>query len=435
MSFPRYPAYKPSGVEWLGDVPAHWEVVRLKRVSHIQYGIGEPPQYHDTGVPLIRATNVHAGKILRTGIVFIDPSEIPAQRALWLRAGDIIVVRSGAYAGDSATVSASELPAIAGFDMVLSCHSVLPQFVQWSLLSHYLKERQIDLERMRAAQPHLNAEELGACWLFSPPASEQRAISSFLDREATKIDALIAEQERLIALLAEKRQAMISHAVTKGLNPDVPMKYSGNESIGLIPAHWTAVRLKSMFRQEKRTGNPHLQVLSVYRDFGVILKSARDDNHNKTPEDVSVYQLVRQGDLVINKMKAWQGSLGIAEDEGITSPDYAVFSPTHPQLSRYIHHLLRSRPLVSTYRGISSGIRLEQWRLEPDAFLSIHVHLPPLEEQSRIATHLEELELGCAQLATEAQRAIELLRERRAALISAAVTGQIDVRGAVEASS
>ena len=205
---------KDSGVELLGEVPAHWYISNVKRVATIRYGIGEPPQYHPEGMPLIRATNVHAGKLFSQGLVFVDPAEIPARRIVWLEPGDIVVVRSGAYTGDSAIIPNEYGPCIAGFDMVLRCHSARPDFIQFALLSKYLKEGQLDLEKMRAAQPHLNAEELGACMLVLPGMEEQIRIVEFLQIRCAKFDILMTEAAQAKSLLQERRSALISAAVT-----------------------------------------------------------------------------------------------------------------------------------------------------------------------------------------------------------------------------
>jgi type I restriction enzyme S subunit len=156
---------------------------------------------------------------------------------------------------------------------------------------------------------------------------------------------------------------------------------------------------------------------------------------NKTPEDLRAYQLVKPNDLVVNKMKAWQGSLGVSTLEGITSPDYVVFSPRHAESSAFLHLLLRSQRMVSIYRSISNGIRLAQWRLEPDAFLSLSVFLPEGQEQREIVMFITEQISRFDTLTTEANRVIDLLKERRTALISAAVFGQIDVRNLVPVES
>ena len=205
---------KDSGVEWLGEVPEHWRRSCIKRVSTIKYGIGEPPKYQESGVPLIRATNVDHGSITSHGMVFVEPNDIPQKRIIWLKAGDIIVVRSGAYTGDSAIVLGNHLPAIAGFDMVLQNITCNPRFLQYVLLSSFMKDSQIDLEKMRAAQPHLNAEELGECVFLMPPISEQDEIVDMLERKTNKFDKLVAEAEATGNLLKERRSALISAAVT-----------------------------------------------------------------------------------------------------------------------------------------------------------------------------------------------------------------------------
>jgi len=205
---------KDSGIEWLGEVPAGWEVTSIKRIASIRYGIGEPPKYQEEGIPLIRATNVYAGLITQEGMVYVNPADIPEKRIIWLSAGDIIVVRSGAYTGDSAIIKSEHCPCIAGFDMVVNPHDCLPYFLQYALLSTYLKNDQLDLEKTRAAQPHLNAEELGSCFILLPPSEEQATIVAFLDSETAKIDTLVGEARRAISLLKERRSALISAAVT-----------------------------------------------------------------------------------------------------------------------------------------------------------------------------------------------------------------------------
>jgi len=262
-----------------------------------------------------------------------------------------------------------------------------------------------------------------------PSPSEQHAIAAFLDYQTAKIDALVDEQQRLIALLKEKRQAVISHAVTNGLDPNAPMKDSGVEWLGEVPAHWRLERAKRFFRFVKRQDRADLPVLSVYRDFGVIEKSSRDDNINKTPEDLSLYQTVIPGDLVINKMKAWQGSLGVSTLRGITSPDYAVFSSEHVERPAFLNYMLRCKLLPPLYKAISNGIRPDQWRIEPDKFLHLIFVLPSYDEQRAIVEFLDRETAKIDALVAEAETATALLQERRSALISAAVTGKIDVRG------
>ena len=188
------------------------------------------------------------------------------------------------------------------------------------------------------------------------------------------------------------------------------------------------MKIKYLFQYAKRQNYPDETVLSDYRDYGVIEKSTRDDNFNKTPVDLTAYQLVESGDLVINKMKAWQGSLGISKLRGITSPDYVVYRSINAEYLPYLHQLLRSKQMASLYHSLSNGVRPAQWRVETDKFEQIILHLPPLGEQEDISQFIESQLKEFDNLSTEAERAIELLQERRTALISAAVTGKIDVR-------
>lgn len=206
---------KDSGVEWLGQVPEGWKIRRLKFLASVSYGLSEPPEYHQQeGIRFIRATDLHAGKIFLETIRCVDPNDIPRNKIFWLRDGDIIVVRSGAYTGDSAIVTKQLEGSIAGFDMILRCTEAVPQFIQWVLLSTYTKETQIDLQRMRAAQPHLNADQLKNCILLYPPLPEQQAIADYLDVQCAAMDSQRKNLEKSIELLREYRASLITHAVT-----------------------------------------------------------------------------------------------------------------------------------------------------------------------------------------------------------------------------
>jgi type I restriction enzyme S subunit len=204
----------PSGLDWLGLIPAHWRVKPLKRVADIQYGLGQPPRPMDGGLPLIRATNVERGKINPTDLIYVDPDDVPYGREPILRTGDIIVVRSGAYTGDSAIIPPEWDGAISGYDMVVRVRTIEARFLAYCLLSPYMLNSQIDLCRLRAAQPHLNAEELGSCLFIEPPGAEQREIVEHLDRETSHIDRVIAKTKAHIDELREYRTALISAAVT-----------------------------------------------------------------------------------------------------------------------------------------------------------------------------------------------------------------------------
>jgi type I restriction enzyme S subunit len=440
MSFPRYPAYKDSGLEWLGEVPEHWVVMALKRVATIQTGLAKGKEVepeHCVEVPFLRVANVQDGFLDLEQIHTILIPDQSLTRYL-LRPGDVLMNEGGDFdkLGRGAIWNGEIEPCIhQNHVFAVRPHSVSPSWLNAYTSSEQANSYFISRSKQSTNLASISSSNLMELLVPVVPDSETTQILDFLDRETAKIDALIAEQQRLIELLQEKRQAVISHAVTKGLNPDAPMKDSGVEWLGEVPEHWAKVRLRTLFRQEKRQDQPVHQVLSVYRDFGVIPKDSRDDNFNKTPENLSLYQLVNQNDLVINKMKAWQGSLGISPFIGITSPDYIVFTSRHHEFPGYLHFLLRSSAMVSLYRSISNGIRPAQWRIEPTNFLDLPVFLPPFEEQQHIASRINNECSNLDALTSESETSIHLLQERRSALISAAVTGQIDVRGLVPEAS
>ncbi|MFN3191266.1 MAG: restriction endonuclease subunit S [Aureliella sp.] len=197
---------------------------------------------------------------------------------------------------------------------------------------------------------------------------------------------------------------------------------SGRRWLGDFPTHWESKPLWTMFRRTKRTGYANEELLSVYRDYGVIPKSSRDDNFNKPSEDLSPYQLVEPSDLVINKMKAWQGSVAISEHRGIVSPAYHVYECLHDQDSRYLHYLMRSPRYITGYLAMSKGIRVNQWDLEPQLHSRMPVLLPPLNEQRAISSFLDVETSKIDGLVTEQRRMIELLKEKRQSVISHSVT-------------
>ena len=205
---------KPSGVQWLGDIPAHWEVRRFKAMCRIRYGLGQPPRESANGLPLIRATNVDHGRIIEKNLVYVDPSAVPTGRDAILKEREIIVVRSGAYTADSAIIPKAYAGAVTGYDMVVTVTGARPEFVAMALLCTYLRDDQLIVASTRSAQPHLNAEELGSSVLLLPPLPEQTAIVRYLDKATADIDTAIDHARRQIELLQEYRTRLIADVVT-----------------------------------------------------------------------------------------------------------------------------------------------------------------------------------------------------------------------------
>ncbi|MHC1761070.1 MAG: restriction endonuclease subunit S [Negativicutes bacterium] len=442
MKHKPYPKYRDSGVEWFGEVPAGWEVKPLKMVANIRYGIGEPPEYVDDGIPLIRATNVNSGKIEKANLVMVDPQEIPAGRIIWLKAGDIIVVRSGAYTGDSAIIPSEFEGAIAGFDMVLTTRKLNSQFLSYILLSRFMKEGQLDLEKMRAAQPHLNAAELGSCFVLCPTLFEQQAIAIYLDHKTGKIDNLIDKKQELVKRLREKRSALISHAVTQGLDPKVKMKPSGVAWWGNVPEHWTVTAIKRIVGIPVTDG-PH--ETPEILDEGVPFISAEAIRDNKidfsrkrgfiSEEEHRRFcrkYKPKRDDIYMIKSGATTGNIAIVETDeefSIWSPLAVVRADLRKAEPRYLLAAMNSKEFQSSVQLFwSFGT---QQNIGMSVIENLVIPVPPLlSEQQAIAAFIDCETGKIDALVTKVEEAIGKLKEYRSALISAAVTGKIDVREA-----
>ncbi len=416
-------SYKPSTAPWISELPAHWVEKPLLAVTRERR---EP----NTGMLESNLLSLSYGRIVRKDINTNEgllPESFETYQIVY--PGDV-VFRFTDLQNDQRSLR-SALSDERG--IITSAYIVVEQKEVDHSFFNYLM-RAYDVQKVfysmgGGLRQSLKYEDLRRLPIPLPPMQEQAAIVVFLDRETQRISYLMDKKRSFVKLLDEKEKAIISHLVRCGLNRSVSMIDSGVSWRGLVPSHWAKARLKDHFRVQKRQGYPDQPVLSVYREFGVIEKSSRDDNINKTPDDLTKYQLVVTNDLVINKMKAWQGSMGIAPLGGITSPDYVVMTPTGDHDPRYMHHYLRARPMAWVYRLISNGIREDQWRLEPEQFRGLPVFLPPLPEQRAIAEQLDRELQRIRRLIARTETSIELLSERRSALITAAVTGKIDVRG------
>jgi type I restriction enzyme S subunit len=415
MSFPRYPAYKDSGVEWLGEVPEHWEVLPIKRIASLQSGTGITadsitdegpfPVYGGNGVRGYTDANTHEGHFPIIG----------RQGAL---CGNINYAKGGFWASEHAVV-------------VTPCKQVE---VHW--LGETLRAMNLNQYSVSAAQPGLSVEAIVNLFIPWPPRDEQRTISTFLDHETAKIEALIAEQQHLIELLQEKRQAVISHAVTKGLNPDAPMKDSGVEWLGEVPEHWTLKRLKHL-SPNLTVGivvNPSEYVSDEGLPFiygGDIREGVIDwENSRRIAPALSDKQAktrLRSGDLLMVRV----GAPGItavvpAECEGGNCASVMLIRQGSFS-SQWLCFTLNTRIVRFQVEVVQYGAAQEQFNISHA--VNFWLPVPPRQEQDRIATFLLSEHEKAQGLILQAQNAVSLLQERRSALISAAVTGQIDVRG------
>ncbi len=261
-----------------------------------------------------------------------------------------------------------------------------------------------------------------------PSQDIQRLIANYLDRETARIDGMITEKERMLALLEEKRAALISHTVTRGLDPDVQLKPSGQEWLGEIPAHWRVERAKNLFTvRDERSDDGSEELLTVSHITGVTSRSVKDV-YMFEADDKAGYKRCMPGDLAINTLWAWMGAMGISPLAGIVSPDYHVYTSKGELLPEYVDLLCRSRPFVAEVSRWSKGVWSSRLRLYPENFFEMRLPVPPRDEQHEIVRTVETEQRKANALRENLQLSIMLAKERRAALITAAVTGQIPLK-------
>ena len=285
----------------------------------------------------------------------------------------------------------------------------------------------VDASTFGSKMPRADWDFIGNMPVPIPERSQQQGIADYLDRETVRLDALISVKERLVSLLAEKRRAIITHAVSRGLNPQAPLRDSGIPWLGKIPTHWRTRRVAWLFRERDQRGEPDLPLLEVSINAGVVLREFSDERIESTAADFNTYKVARQGDIVFNKMRMWQGAVGVAPEDGLVSPDYVVAAPSGSLSSEYAGLLFRTPTFSAECARRSHGIVWDRLRLYWEGFREIELPLPSPDEQAVIVAGVATRSVLIDRLSAATERTVSLLKERRAALIAAAVTGQIPV--------
>ena len=443
-----YPAYKDSGVEWLGEIPAHWEVKRLKYAATLN---PSPTEARKRGESLevsfvpMEAVGEYGGLELATtksiGEVYNGYT--------YFHEGDVVVAKITPcfenYKGAVATGLVNEIAfGTTELHVLRVKKSIDRQFLFYLSMGDAF--RRLGEAEMYGAGGQKRVPDSFVRNLMHPlpPLPEQRAIAAFLDRETAKIDALVAKKERLIELLQEKRTALISDAVTKGLAPDVPMKDSGVEWLGEIPAHWEVKRLKSVSTVQlsnvDKKSEQGQDAVRLCNYVDVYYNERIDDGIDFMPATATTEQIrrfsLRAGDVLITKdSETWTDiavPAVVSEDlPGILCGYHlAHIRPDGHCDGRFLSRVFTAVGPRGQYHIAANGIT--RFGLTGDSIRAGVFALPPLPEQRAIASFLDRETAKIDALVAKVQEAIDRLKELRTALISAAVTGKIDVREAVE---
>lgn len=436
MSFLRYQEYKDSGVEWLGEVPGHWN---LKRLDRLFYERKEEPGKEAGLVSAFISGEVTLRSNRPDQIIKSSGEEHGYKKVC---RGDLVISGMNAHLGGLG-ISDSDGKASPVYIVLVGVEITNETYISY-LLRHYATSGYLGslVNTIRYNSADMKYSDVKMMLVICPPILEQSIISIFLDREVGKIDALVTEQEKLIGTLKEKRKAVISHAVTKGLDPTKPMRDSGTEWLGMIPGHWELKRLRYITRL-----NPSKSELSMIdRDAEVSflpMEAIREDGGLRLDTVRPIYEVdkgytyFRENDVTVAKITpCFENGKGavmrnLTNGIGFGTTELIVVRPhVGKVLSEFLKWIFSSVFFLKL--GESAMYGAGGQKRVPESFIrDFPVALPSLSEQRSIVDFLDQETAKIDTLISEAQRAIELLKERRGALISAAVTGKIDVRGLV----
>ena len=436
MSFPRYPKYRDSGVAWLGEVPEHWEIKRFKRIfrerdarsvageelllSVSSYtGVSPRSEIIEEGEHLTRAESLEGYKLCR-------PNDLVMNIMLAWNRG----LAFSAYHG---MVS----PAYSVFEVIDGCDPwYLNYVVRSNEYTRYFKAFSAGVIDSRL---RLYPDTFGQLSCGVPPISEQGFLVAFLDRETSNIDALIEEQQRLITVLKEKRRAVITHAVTRGLNPDTPSKASGVEWLGDVPAHWNVTKLGRELQ-----ASPCYGVLVPDFEAGGVPMLRITDMVNGTADRESLTTISAElsgqyGRTVLEEGDVALSVVGTIGEALLVGPSLAGVNLSRAVARLRVGAALSAEYLTWYFRSMSFQryvdlvcVGTAQRVLNMSDLVALQIVRPPLAEQGAIVNHVRSATREIEKLIAHAEYAVALLHERRSALISAAVTGKIDIRGLVD---
>ncbi len=418
-AMPTYEAYKDSGVEWLGEIPAHWMLTRLgTRFEERRQKVS------DKDFPPLSVTKNGILPQLDTAAKTNDGDN----RKLVKKSDFVINSRSDRKGSSGVSDRDGSVSLI---NIILTPNGIDSQYCNFLLKSYAFIEEFYRMGHGIVADLWTTRyDEMKAVILGIPSLPEQTAIAAFLDRKTAQIDQAVAIKEQQIALLKERKQILIQNAVTRGLDPNVTMRDSGVEWIGEIPAHWELLANRALFRERIEQGEEGLPLLSVSIHTAVSSEEISDEENIRGRikiEDKTKYNLVQPGDIVFNMMRAWQGAIGAVAVKGMVSPAYIIATPNPEIVSSYFEYQYRCPEFIQQMDRNSKGITDFRKRLYWNEFKQLMTAVPPIEEQTAIVIHIETQSTKIDQAIAIQQQQIDKLKEYKATLINSAVTGKIRV--------
>ena len=441
------PPVKDSGVEWIGEIPEEWGVDRISHLFRL-IASGTTPDSIDILGEEGEVNWVTTGE-LREGFISdtrqkVSQETLRSSSALRVYpTGTLLVAMYGATIGRLGILAAPACTNQACCAMSGPVDTSI-RFIFYALQG---AQEHIMVLASGGGQPNINQDKVRSLRLPVPPLDEQKQIADFLDRETKQIDNLIAEQQGLVENLTERLKAVISRAVFRGIGgshfsnrvhtPVDSITHTGfhlavEPALSNIPNDWRIVRFKeAMERLDERNADANFTMMSLKSSGDVVPRSSLNSNQNPSVESIPRYLVARLGNLVVNPMWLTGGSIGVSTVVGAVSPDYRVFQSRGFHEPRYLHHLLRSSAYIRQYKLYTRADTTFDRRVQQGDLDNLPLAVPPLAEQREIVAYLDDKTSKIDALIAEAKALVDLLKERRSALISAAVTGKIDVRSEV----
>lgn len=417
---------KDSGIKWIGDSPIEWNKFTIGQLF-------EQVKQKNTGLIEKNLLSLSYGRIKRKDINSGDGLLPESFEGYNIIEKDDIVLRMTDLQNDKTSLRqgiAEERGIItSAYITMRAIHKVSPRFVYYQLYGFDVSKGYYGMGS--GVRQGVNWKDIKKLSLILPNLELQNEIAKFLDEKTALIDDIITDTKQTIEELKSYKQSLISEIVTKGIDKNVKLVPSGIEWIGEVPEEWEVLKSRYFLNEISVKGYPDEEVLSLYRDYGIIPKNSRSDNHNVTSLDTSGYKLVEPGNLVINKMKAWQGSMAISDLRGIVSPAYYTFEVDNERFDlRFLHYALRNPAYKKEYMRISAGLRVGQWDLNKNEFKNLKYAFPEnKEEQKAIADYLDEKISQIDALIIEKENVISEYENYKKSMIYEYVTGKKRVEG------
>jgi type I restriction enzyme S subunit len=434
LSVKKHPLYKDSGVEWLGDVPEHWGLSRIKQKGTVRGRVGwkalKADEYVDEGYIFLSTPNIKEKDIDFANVNYITYERYIESPEIMIQEGDILLTKDGSTLGTTNIVSLlpREATVNSSIAVVRFNKDIFKKYIYYQILSEFIQNK-IHLKKSGMGVPHLFQRDINNFFILIPSLSEQKAIADYLDTKTAQIDRKIDLLSQKAKLYSNLKQSLINETVTRGLDKSVPMKDSGIEWIGEVPKHWELGRAKSLFKKEARSIFPDDDIVTVFRDGEVTLRKNRRITGFTIALHEHGYQGIRKGDLVIHAMDAFAGAVGVSDSDGKASPVYSAYTPINFNkiYTPYYGFLIRQMALSGFINSFAKGIRERSTEFRHREFAPLTLIVPPFSEQKAIADYLDTKTAQIDQIIQTINAQIEKFKELRKTLINDVVTGKIKV--------